>query len=444
MLLNMAVEQINIKDYMGSEIHTVKAIVLLESLKKYQQLYSCYNNLGIIYDELEDYDRAFQYFNQSLIYLKKTDRRNILEPIALNNIGVAYKNQGKYKKAIEKYKEAQRKNDAYAKDPQFKAVIIDNIAYAKFKMHDTTELPGMFYEALEIRDSLNITSGIVINKLHLAEYYAAYKDTVNALQNANEALELAASSHNFEGLLASLFLLSELEKPEKGIAYLYDYIKVSDSLHMAERNLREKFTRIRFETDELIIKNEQIEQISELQKWIIGICLFLILISGVAILYYYRKQRMYRIRFKALLEEKEKTKTGATTVAALDISEKALNNITEKLKTFIEEKQFLSNAVSLNELAKAMDTNPNYLSRFINFYEQKNFSAYIKDLRINYAVAELKTNAIFRKYSIKAIAEELGFNNEQSFSKAFYKKAGIYPSYFIKELEKEVLRKRSA
>ena len=36
-----------------------------------------------------------------------------------------------------------------------------------------------------------------------------------------------------------------------------------------------------------------------------------------------------------------------------------------------------------------------------------------------------------------AIAQEVGFNNSESFSKAFYKKTGIYPSYFIKQLEKE-------
>lgn len=90
-----------------------------------------------------------------------------------------------------------------------------------------------------------------------------------------------------------------------------------------------------------------------------------------------------------------------------------------------------------------METNPKYLSQVINFYEQKSFSTYIRDLRIQYAVKELKANPILRKYSIQSIAEELGFNSPQSFSKAFYKKTGIYPSYFIRELEKELLRKKA-
>jgi len=39
-------------------------------------------------------------------------------------------------------------------------------------------------------------------------------------------------------------------------------------------------------------------------------------------------------------------------------------------------------------------------------------------------------------YTIKALASESGFNTTEAFSKSFYKKTGIYPSYFIKELKK--------
>jgi len=49
----------------------------------------------------------------------------------------------------------------------------------------------------------------------------------------------------------------------------------------------------------------------------------------------------------------------------------------------------------------------------------------------------LKQDSRFRKFTIKAIANEIGFNTDQAFSKAFYKRTGIYPSYFIKELDKQ-------
>ena len=260
MLINMAIEQIDIKDYTGSEITTIKAIELLRSLKKYRQLYSCYNNLGIIFNELGEYDKALEYHDQALNHSRKTDERNTLEIISFNNKGVIYKNQEKYKEAIKNYKEAQRYNNLYAKDPKWKAILIDNIAYARFKLGETSQLPDMFYESLRIRDSLNNIPGIVINKLHLAEYYTVYKDTIKALKYADEARELAESSDNYRDLLAALKLLSKLEKNEKGIIYLNRHITLSDSLQREERRIRNKFTRIRFETDELIIENIKITQ----------------------------------------------------------------------------------------------------------------------------------------------------------------------------------------
>ncbi|TSE03808.1 AraC family transcriptional regulator [Aquimarina algiphila] len=51
-------------------------------------------------------------------------------------------------------------------------------------------------------------------------------------------------------------------------------------------------------------------------------------------------------------------------------------------------------------------------------------------------IGKLKEDRIFRKYTVKAIAQDIGFNNAEAFAKAFYKKTGIYPWYFIKELEK--------
>jgi AraC-like DNA-binding protein len=65
----------------------------------------------------------------------------------------------------------------------------------------------------------------------------------------------------------------------------------------------------------------------------------------------------------------------------------------------------------------------------------KNFSHYINDLRIDFAIEELKENSTFRKYTIKAIANECGFKSAESFSKSFYKTYGIYPSFYLKQLQ---------
>jgi len=49
----------------------------------------------------------------------------------------------------------------------------------------------------------------------------------------------------------------------------------------------------------------------------------------------------------------------------------------------------------------------------------------------------LKEDFKLRSYTIDAIAHEVGFNNVSTFVKAFKVKTGIYPSYYIKKLNKE-------
>src|SRR5690606_14623444 len=92
---------------------------------------------------------------------------------------------------------------------------------------------------------------------------------------------------------------------------------------------------------------------------------------------------------------------------------------------------------TLNSLAKELNTNSTYLSKVINSSMQVNFSNYLNNLRVEYAIEKLAKSEKFRSYTIKAIAEESGFSTAQSFSTAFYKITGIYPSYFIKRLNKD-------
>ena len=91
---------------------------------------------------------------------------------------------------------------------------------------------------------------------------------------------------------------------------------------------------------------------------------------------------------------------------------------------------------TLNTLAKEFNTNSSYLSSIINSTKDANFSSYLNNLRIDYAIDKLKKDKKFRIYTIKAIAEEVGFNTSQSFTNAFYKKTRLYPSFFIAKIKK--------
>ncbi|GGK37868.1 MULTISPECIES: tetratricopeptide repeat-containing sensor histidine kinase [Flavobacteriaceae] len=259
MLYNMAFIQGRLKDYTGSEVLIFGAISKFEKEKRPERLYECYNYLGLIYIEIEEFDRAIFYHNKALDYLTKIkDKKNYKEG-SLSNIGLTYQKLNNYEKAIENFKKALNIRDLKNQDPIFYARLIDNIAYTKFLRGDTLNIAEDLYKSLKIRDSLNNISGVVICKRHLSEFYAVKKDTILAVKYANEAFELADQLDNNRDKLETLLLLSKVDR-QKSNKYLNEYVRISDSLQVEDRKIRNKFTRIRFETDEYIEETEKLSQ----------------------------------------------------------------------------------------------------------------------------------------------------------------------------------------
>lgn len=254
MLLNMAIIQKNIKDYTGSEVSTIQAISLLKAQNKNYQLFSAYNNLGIIYGELKEYDKALTYHKKASSYAKSSES---LKSANLNNIGMIHHNAQSFDDAIKYFYQALAVDSLYSKDPTFYAMLLDNIAFSKLKRRDTTDIESTFFKALKIRDSLNDGLGKVINKIHLAEFYIYKQDIVKAVKYATEAREFAEKNNSFRDLLTSLLLLSKIDAPNAA-TYMADYVAINDSLIQQERATRNKFFRIRFETDEFIAENEML------------------------------------------------------------------------------------------------------------------------------------------------------------------------------------------
>ncbi len=169
----------------------------------------------------------------------------------------------------------------------------------------------------------------------------------------------------------------------------------------------------------------------------IVITLLCIMIIIAAFLYgQYKKRRVYQQKFEQLIHQKNTPKKILEQKSKDDIGvpKEVIEEILNKLSVFEEKNQFLKKNITTTSLAKDIKTNTKYLSKVINHHKQKNFANYINDLRINYAVEQLKTNANLKNYTIQGIAEEMGFNTAESFSSAFKKTTGIKTSYFIKKL----------
>ena len=207
----------------------------------------------------------------------------------------------------------------------------------------------------------------------------------------------------------------------------------------------------KYDTPFLIAQKEALIKKLHEDKSILNRNIILIVVASLLIIagiftYHHKRRKVYKKRFELFLQEQEKEKEAMVVVTeeskekiikASGLSEDIAQAIMAKLDEFETAHGYIDNKITLHGLAKQLETNSAYLSKAVNAYKNKNFAAYINELRVDYAIEKLKTDALFRKYVVKTIAYEVGFNSTESFSKTFYKKTGVYPSYFIKQLNNQ-------
>ncbi|WP_281637015.1 tetratricopeptide repeat-containing sensor histidine kinase [Flavobacterium marginilacus] len=247
-------------DIFDSEITVFKALKSLKEIKANDLLYESYNLLGILYNEREEYNKALEFHRKALATLidQSIPAEFQSKATSLNNMGYVYLNLKNYKLAKSNFEEALKQKNLFIEKTTLYAMLLDNLAYAKFKLKEKKELPDLFYKALKIRDSLNITSGIIINKTHLSEYYAFQKDTLKAIQYAKQALALSRSTKRLRSILETLKQMGVVD-PKNASTYSKEYILINDRLQKIERKIGEKFTRIEYETDEIKVENTNLE-----------------------------------------------------------------------------------------------------------------------------------------------------------------------------------------
>ncbi len=294
MLYNMALVQSKIKDYTGSEISTIKAIEKFKPLNKYKNLYRCYNLLGIVTNSLKEYERGLEYYDEALVYLRMSGANDLIELGLKNNIGMVYKEQGQHQKAVTNALEVLKYDSLRFKNPELYAKALGNLGCNSFKLGKTEELPGLFHSALHIQDSIGDLIGQSLTAYNLAEYLLAKKDTVGALQILQKSKTLAQQSSNNERLLSTLRMFPKVD-PKNAPSYTQEYITLSDDLQNQERKIREKFARIRFETDEFIAENQHLAR--QKQLWT-GIAAALVLLSITTFLVFDQRTKNKVLKFK--------------------------------------------------------------------------------------------------------------------------------------------------
>ncbi|TRX38149.1 sensor histidine kinase [Flavobacterium sp. ZT3R18] len=312
-------------DYFNSEIAVFKALRALKGENANDLLYESYNLLGILYNEREEHGKALEFHNKALTSI---DDKSIpvefqSKATSLNNMGYVYLNLKNYKQAKSYFEKGLEERNLFVDKPKLYAMLLDNLAYAKFKLNESNELPEQFYRALKIRDSLQLSSGVIINKIHLSEYFAYKNDTLRAVQYAKQALALSRSTNRLRSVLETLKQMGTVD-PKNVSLYSKEYILINDRLLKAERKMGEKFSRIEYETDEIKVENIHLEDKNKQLLFVFGG------LAILAVLLYIIKAQKTKQRELLFIQQQQQANTDIYNLLISQQNTIEINSIKEK------------------------------------------------------------------------------------------------------------------
>ncbi|EDP95278.1 tetratricopeptide repeat protein [Kordia algicida OT-1] len=441
--------------------------------------------IGNAYVQDKKDEVALTYYSRVYEDAFSNDKKKDLLKAAIN-IAKIKRNAGNYEEALENYKTSYQKAvELHMKKPVIARTLMGiGGTFLTLKKPDS----ALYYskKGYEISKAINDKVGQSYFNVDFGIAYYLKDNYKTSLSYLNKAQTYIESIENKKRLAETLFYIGachyRLKEYQKAIDYLekvilvanqsekvnddefkplqlidtYDFLSKSyialgnskqSRIYETARNELEQITdkennKINTELlkSELRIRDKVIETINHTTnryKIILGIVIILCLASVYFLIHYKRKAKANKENFEKLIKQQEqKTTKPIQKSKKIKIDNEKITFVLKNLSKVEGQEYYLDCNCTLANLAKKVKTNPTYLTKILKEEKGKTFYQYLNELRINYAITRLKADKQFRKYAIKHIALEVGYKSPESFTKHFKKATGIYPSYYIKELEK--------
>lgn len=269
-------------NYIESEIMLSKALPLLKKRDDKKLLYAAYNLMGANFGKLEEFDNAIRYYMLAKVVLNdlirsnnEFDKKNNLKIGLTGNLAEVYRKTGQYEKGIQEIKLVLNPN-LKKEWPTYYATIIGNLGYTKLKSGNLAGVEKLLKEALAISLKTGNEASVIYKLNYLGEYYAVVHDTVKSIDYLKRSLQLAEKLHSSDDIKINLKLLSKIDYQNDSF-YNKRHIVISDSLAKVQRNNRNKYARIEYETSTVEDENKLL---STKNLYLIISSFLIILVSG--------------------------------------------------------------------------------------------------------------------------------------------------------------------
>ena len=200
---------------------------------------SVLHNFGSVYYDLGQYDKALNFYNQSLDISKALDNKEA-QGRSLNNIGLTYEAQKQYARALEIYQQALIARRE-AEDLPGEASTLNNIGLAHTKMNQPRQGVEPIQQALVIFQKLEDRASEANTLDSLGTLYTALGQYDQSWSSYQHALRLVKEV-NLPPLERTIFtnignLLAKNQQPELAIVFYKQSVNLTETIRGELRSL---------------------------------------------------------------------------------------------------------------------------------------------------------------------------------------------------------------
>ena len=337
---NIAVIYYAMGDYKSATENYLNALKYYDLEQDTAGLVVINNNLGAIYDRLQDYENALTYFFEAsdlLNRMQPDEQVSLRRASVFNNIGNVYQTNGDISSAAQYYEKAL----SIAQEAgigRVEGIALNNLGKLYLvDIGDYDKAIEYLNKGLEVRIAEGDKAEISKSYNVLSSYYLTVGELEKAKESVETSIALSQEIGSLESQIYSYSTLSEIEREMDNYKAALDafvrFKQLSDSVQ--SQNVSSEITKLRLKYDFEKAKQarEHEEKLSR-DRYIatiiiLGVCLLLAVLLAIIVR---MRSRHVELRRKNLVQDLElKNKELTTNVMYLIRKNELINDVAERL-----------------------------------------------------------------------------------------------------------------
>lgn len=328
----------------------------------------------------------------------------------------------------------------------YQSKIYPRLIYSKgvilFNSQKYNDALNLFIKSSKGLDSVQDIANLAFSESYLGESYLRINDTTKGIFHLEKAGSFFKSNGvSNSGVRSAIYTLGEIYKTQNNIRKELEYVKILisiDSINSLDNLKLKDSLFLNYEIPEIVKrKNRLITQINKHRNRIALFTIFTIVLLALLFILYIKNKKRNKEKIiayeKIIAEYKTNFPDKPNGKQISQIPEKDVRILDSAFKTFEDEKHYIKQSFNKEYIKKKTGVNSHYISDYLRDYIGKSLIQYTNDKRIEFSIKKIMEDTNYSKYTMSAMAEEVGFSSPSTFKRVFQIRTGLTPLEFIEK-----------